>query len=157
MLVFSAIGYGQDRFNFEETGLTPTTIVTELKTSGPQDAYRLVSNWIKNNNYDLIDSLHGVSFQFRFIKENAIQEGKQTYHLRSTLQLTFDKQNYSLTPLYLETKLNSKYDMGWNEIDLKNTSKFFKNGKALKKTKSYVQQIPLALNELYTELKNVLN
>ena len=111
-----------------------------------QQWYTLLTHKHKNNNFICLTG----------IKSNAIHVGKLYYHMQYTVKISLEKGKYKFEPLKVRSRLNSKYDMGWIDFDLKNGALFFKKGRAIKKTKSYVTDIPAVLNELNANLYNYL-
>ena len=155
---FYSIIYGQATFELKTEGLIPKELrVEQDELSTPDLFFDKAIEWIaldpKNRSHLQSDLHQDRILHFRVLKWNAVQQGKQAYHLRFTLRIQFDAQGYTFRPVAIETKLNSKYDMGWTAIDLNNMASFFKKGKPVKKTKEYVSAIPSMLNAIYTDVK----
>ncbi|MGC6431281.1 MAG: hypothetical protein ACON5F_09595 [Jejuia sp.] len=146
----------QTKFTFTENGLTPESSVTSIENLSATNLYNKTLNWIKTTYKNPKTEINNQVILLTGIKENAIQADKQYFHIKYTIKIAFEEHQYTFEPLSIKTKANSKYDMGWNEIDLKNGAAFFKKGKPIKKTKSYVKVIPEVLNELNSILYNVL-
>lgn len=159
-IIFSTVVSSQDKFAYTEKGLKPKYLSFTIGNNSKANLYTKTLNWIKTN-YNDINAVIGVNnennfIQFSSIKENAINLGKQYFHIKYTIKISFEKGNYKFEPLEIQTKLNSKYDMGWQVIDLKDGASFFKKGKVIKKMKSYVTAIPILLNELNGSLKKAI-
>jgi len=147
---------GQTKFTFTESGLTPESIITSIENLSATDLHNKTLNWIITTYKNPKTEIDNQVILLTGIKENVIQSDKQYFHMQYTIKIVFEKHQYTFEPLTIQTKANSKYDMGWKEIDLKNGAAFFKKGKPIKKTKSYVKDIPEVLNELNSSLYNYL-
>jgi hypothetical protein len=90
--------------------------------------------------------------QFTSIKWNAVNLGDQYYIAEYSVRLSFQDGNYQFEPTTIRLKLNSKYDMGWEEFDLMDGAAYFKKGKVMKKYKSYLSDMTARLNELNLHL-----
>ncbi|MBC3759286.1 DUF4468 domain-containing protein [Hyunsoonleella sp. SJ7] len=159
-LIFSNASYTQTRFTFTKNGLTPEHVVVQVDSLSETELYSKTLNWIKatyKNPDKVINSkIENHHIQMTSLKENAIKVDKRHLHLRFTIKISFKTGQYKFEPLSIQTKVNSKYDMGWKPFDLKNGAEFFKNGKVIYKTKSYVEVIPEVLNELNSSFYNYL-
>lgn len=159
-LVFTTLIYGQTKFVFNENGLEPEYTVSNIDSFSKTVLYNKTLSWIKKsfkNPEKVIDTkIENEVIQFTSIKENTINVDKRYFHMKYTIKISFENGQYRFEPLSIKTKANSKYDMGWKEVNLKNGSKYFKRGKAIKQTKSYVKVIPEVLNELNSSLYGYL-
>lgn len=159
-LVFITLAYSQNKFVFNENGLTPKYSLSNIDSTTVSELYTKTLYWIKKNYKNpekVIDSkVKNDVIQFTGLKENAINTDKRYFNLNYTIKISFKKGQYTFEPLSIQTKANSKYDMGWKDFDLKNGSSFFKKGKAIKNTKSYVKVIPALLNDLNNSLYTFL-
>lgn len=156
IFVFTAMGFGQEKFVFNETGLSPKHIISRVHGSSKTQLFDKALKWIKATYKNPDIEVDNQVILLTGIEENAIQANKQYFHLKYKVKVTFEKGQCTFKPISIKTKANSKYDMGWKEIDLKNDSEFFKKGKPIKKTKSYVKMIPEVLNKLNSNLYNYL-
>lgn len=160
LLILSNASYTQTKFAFTKNGLTPEHVVSDADSISSTDLYNETLKWIKNtykNPEKVIDSkIENDHIQITSIKENAIKVDNRHLHLRFTIKISFKTGQYRFEPLSIQTKVNSKYDMGWKPVDLKNGASFFKNGKVIYKTKSYAEVIPEVLNELNSSFYNYL-
>lgn len=158
-IAFSLFGFGQTPFIFTEDGLSPDSLVREVKGSSVDSLKQKALDWVntslsKDNvvfalNHDNTIELTGISY-------DVITADKQSYHVKYTIKLSFKNGLYQFQPVSLQTKMNSKYDMGWKDFSLKDGSTFFRRGKVIKKLKSYVEAIPLLLNTINANLYNHL-
>lgn len=159
-LLLTTLTQSQTKFTFNENGLTPKSLTIKTDTLSETELYTKTLQWItatyKNPEKTIVSQIEGEVLQISGIKDNAIKADKRYFHLKYAIKINFKNQQYTFEPLSIETKANSKYDMGWKNIDLKNGSDFFKKGKPIKKTKSYVKVIPKVLTELNTSLYNYL-
>ncbi|MDJ0646833.1 MAG: hypothetical protein QNJ57_12695 [Flavobacteriaceae bacterium] len=160
MVLGTSLVYGQTEFIFNENGLDPKYAIANLDSTPATELYQKTRKWIENTSTNatlaLDTEIENDFIHFTGIKDNAIKVGKGYLHMKYTVKVSFKKGLYKFEPLEILTKVNSKYDMGWKAIDLNNGSVFFKKGKAIKKTKSYVTSIPAVLNELNAKLYKYL-
>ncbi len=161
IMLISASAWSQDRFSLTDQGLNPVKIAVSIKGLDEVKLSYKVMEWMQQNNFAIESNINSEEqdkwIQFVSSKENAIQLGKQQHHILLTIKIRFFSEYYVFEPLEIATKLNSKYDMGWKDFDLKNTSNYFKNKKPIKKTKAFVREIPAFLNELYSSLVRHMN
>ena len=153
-------GYAQDEFNLETTGLVPAAINIRYANQSATDLYEKALRWIEHEHVDmdleLIETDPEKTIIIQSLSENAVKVGKQSFHIKFVIALRFENGSLMLEPISLSSKLNSKYDMGWKEIDLKNTGHLFKKNKPIKKTKDYVSAVPKLLNALSSHLREYL-
>ena len=90
-------------------------------------------------------------------KGNAVTKNEQYFHALYTIELTFEDGQYTFTPVNVHLKLNSKYDMGWKEVDLNDGTMYFKKGKPIRKLKDYTDGLTEPINALNDSLKAYLN
>ena len=118
-------------------------------------------SWVKknykNSNDVITNQVNNESITITDIKPNYINIKKDYYYVKYSVKVSFQDGQYTLEPQQVFTKLNSKYDMGWKNFDLKDGASFFKRGKAIKSTRAYVEKIPNLFNELNTKLNKELN
>ncbi|WP_299114149.1 hypothetical protein [uncultured Winogradskyella sp.] len=156
LLVFTTIGFSQDKFDFNEKGLAPEYIIAAIDSIPKNTLYKKTLKWIKSTSNNLEIQNKTNTIQFTGIKDNAVHEGKRYFHIKYTIKISFEEGLYKFKPLKVQLKANSKYDMGWKAFDLKKGDIFFKKGKVIKKFKSYVSDIPKILNDLNANLYNYL-
>ncbi len=159
-LIFTTLIYSQTKFVFNENGLTPEYTATSIDSIAKAELYSKTLKWVEAT-YKHPDNVINTKIENNFIhitsiKENAIQADKRYFHLKYSVKISFEKGECKFEPIKIQSKANSKYDMGWKDVDLKNGSEFFKKGKVIKKTKSYVKIIPEVLNKLNSNLYNYL-
>jgi len=156
LFLLAHVAVGQNEFVFNETGLTPKKITVKVNNVSKTELYQQTLMWLQENykNSEIQDQNEVITFTET--KGNFIQASKNRYHVKYVVKISFEDGQYTLEPLEVFTKLNSKYDMGWKKFDLNDGSSFFKRRKPIKKTKSYVQKIPTLFNELKENLEKAL-
>ncbi|GAA4267926.1 hypothetical protein [Hyunsoonleella aestuarii] len=159
-LLSSFFGFSQNKFIFKENGLTPKVISSNIVRLTENEIHKKSLEWIKitPKNINLASHLsnNNNTIYLNGLEDNAIRVGKQFYHLKYTVKIRFEQGKYNFEPILIQTKLNSKYDLGWTDFNIKSGSSFFKNGRIIKKTQSYVKDIPAILNKLNNDLNNYL-
>lgn len=159
-LISTTLAYSQNKFVFKENGLVPAYTISYIDSVIETEMHKKTLKWIKNTykNPDVItDTQNNNDFiLLTDIKNNALNQGKLYYHIKYTIKISFENGKYRFEPIEVQSRLNSKYDMGWKDFDLKNGDLFFKKGRVIKKTKSYVTDIPAVLNEVNINLYNYL-
>lgn len=159
-LVLSQTSYGQSEFVFTENGLTPTSINITLENKTKGKLYQKTLTWIqqtfKKPNEVISEQSQNNFIILTDIKPNYINIKKDYYYVKYRVKIQFEKGAYTMEPLEVFTKLNSKYDMGWKPFDLKDGAALFKRGKPIKSTKAYVRKVPTLFNELNESLSKEL-
>ncbi len=147
---------GQSQFIFTQNGIQPKLITTSVKNISKDSLTAKINRWIRSNSISssAIKNIDSKYLLLTGMKENYIIVDKRYYHLEFVIKINIQNQSFGFEPLSLKTKQNSKYDMGWVPIDLTDGSQYFKKGKPIKKTKSYIKAIPTLLNSLNLELEN---
>ena len=153
--------YGQEKFVITENGLSPKFYISKKGSFSKKELYTKTLNWIEENREKHLLSVSSKKendvIYLISITENAVSLIKQYFNVKYEIKLSFQDGRYRYEPTKIQLKLNSKYDMGWKDLDLSNDSKFFKNGKVLRKYKTYIGNITTLLNELSQELHTYLN
>ena len=147
----------QNTFTFSEKGLTPSQTTTKVNGFSKTELQQQALSWIQENYKYATTQVDGESIIFTDVKGNFIEVKKSYYNIKYRVRIRFDKGEFTLEPIDVFTKLNSKYDMGWQPFDLKDGAAFFKRGKPIKKTKVYIKKIPALFNELNERLHRELN
>ena len=145
---------------YNENGLSPNCLVSHISNRSQAELHNKTLEWInvvsKSQNILIKSNIETDFISFMGVKENFLNEGKLYLHMKYVIKVSFKNGQYKFEPLEIASKVNSKYDMGWKSVNLKNGSDFFKKGKAIKKTKSYVKKVPEALNNINNILYNYL-
>ncbi len=161
MFFYSSIAKGQTTFKFSEKGLSPESVTTTIEGLSKTELYNKTLAWIENtykNADKVIQSKSGDSLiNFIHIKDNAVNIDKIYSSIKYSITISFEDGQYKFEPTAIQTKVNSKYDRGWNDFNLKNGETFYKRGKLIKKSKSFVINIPDILNQLYASLNAYLS
>jgi len=159
-LISATFAYSQNKFVFNENGLVPEYTISNMDSMTETEMHKKTIKWINatSKNPNVIFDSHDKNdfILLTGIKNNLLNIGKQYYHMKYTIKISFEKGEYKFEPIAIQSKLNSKYDMGWKDFDLKNGALYFKKGRVIKKSKSYVTDIPDVLNQLNTNLYNYL-
>lgn len=160
-ILLPPFAYAQDPFTITENGLTPSFATTNISHFTSDELYQTTLNWIEDNEeqYKLsIDELmDNRMIQFTSVKWNAVNLGDQYYIAEYGIRLSFEEEQYTFEPLTIRLKLNSKYDLGWEEFDLTNGSPYYKKGKVIKKYKTYLGNLVAQLNEISLSLAGRIN
>lgn len=150
----------QNQFMIQEDGLTPTTITSEIKELKQNVLFEKTLNWIdknaESNNLVVEDSTLHKSIRISFIKGNAITLEKQYFNAKYEVLINFDNGSYSFEPTKIQLKLNSKYDMGWKDFNLRNGMEFYKKGRPKRKYKSYLKNLVAPLNKVHQDIDTYL-
>jgi hypothetical protein len=159
-LLSSFFIFSQNKFIFNENGLVPKNIISDIASLTENKIHERTLEWIKINpkKINLVSHLtnNNNTIYLNGLEDNALRVGKQFYHLKYTVKIRFEQGKYNFEPILIQTKLNSKYDLGWTDFNIKSGYSFFKKGRVIKKTQSYVKDIPDLLNELNNDLYNYL-
>ena len=149
----------QSEFGYTESGLTPKWVTSELNNSSQAELFQKTLSWIKENyKYaDVETSEQKDWIVITDLKDNLIKVSKRYYNSRYKIKIRFEDHQYTFEPIEFATKQNSKYDMGWEAFNLEDGSAYFKKGKAIKASKSFVKKIPQLFNELNRNLYKALS
>lgn len=156
LLLLSTLVYGQEEFIIGADGLTPKNMVSTIDQTTADDLFKKTRVWIETNEKEyklaLIEERENTTITFSGIKGNAVHLSDRYFHAKYDIQVRLEEDQYIFKPIQIQLKVNSKYDMGWKDFDLKDTSTFFKKGKVIRKYKDYLEDLVAPLNQLYLEL-----
>jgi len=152
----------QSAFSFNENGLTPKETDFFVGDQNTKDVlYKKTLKWFQeeygNSKNVVSEQVENEYVVITLIKPNYINVKKDYYYVKYSMKISFAFGQCTFEPIEVFTKLNSKYDMGWQAFDLSDGTAFFKRGKPIKKTKVYVEKIPALFNELNESLFKELN
>lgn len=157
--ILNSLLFSQEYFAITEQGITPKSILLNLEN---KDLYGKAMSWITSNaethTLEILDTMEESTIKFTSTKGNAVILDKQYYNVKHIIKLNFTPKGVEFTPIGVELKLNSKYDMGWKPIDIDNCSQYFKKGKPIRKYREYLTSIVTPLNSIHslitTDLKD---
>ena len=158
-IIFPA--FNQQEFTINETGLAPSASTQEFEAVSKGGLYQKTLTWIEENRtpFKLVveEQIEQEAISLSSTKWNAVYKDEAYYIVQYTITLKFQENGYTFEPTAIRLKLNSKYDMGWQDFDHSNTSAYFKKGKLIKKYKNYIPPMTDHLNELSLSLNNYLS
>lgn len=162
LCLIAQASFCQNVFSFAENGLTPKEVNHSLSDEQSKALlFKKTMGWIQKNEKSsklvVIDQVENEYITISLVKPNYINVKKDYYYVKYIAKISFSFGQYKFEPLEVFTKLNSKYDMGWQPFDLNDGASFFKRGKPVKRTKVYVQKIPAVFNTLNDSLNKELN
>lgn len=159
-LFITQVSIGQTKFTFTEKGLAPNVIHTTINDQSSTALYQKTLLWIDkimtNPKQVITEQVANKYIIITFINPNYINIKKEYYYVKHSTKISFDQGKCSFEPVEVFTKINSKYDMGWQPFDLKDGTRFFKKGKPIKKSRVYLDKIPELFNTLVRHLSNDL-
>ncbi len=163
MLIISSLislsSYGQQEFRITENGLAPELSSAAVDDLSQSEFYEKTLNWIETNKeeykLELVEKIQNQSIQFTSTKWNATHLGEKYYIAEYTINLNFEENSIQFEPTAIRLKLNSKYDMGWNDFNLADGAMYLKKGKVIKKYKAYLNDLMARLNKLNMELSKL--
>ena len=160
-LLITTSVYGQDKFAITPNGLSPQFSTSRIDHLTRNQIYEKTLTWIELNEeaYKLSvqDKTENEVIQLTSVKWNAVNLGEKYYTSEYNIHLIFEENKYKFEPTAIRLKLNSKYDMGWENFDLSNGDMYFKKDKIFKKYKVYLKDLMLGLNEVSLRLNSHLN
>lgn len=155
-----AHGQGHEAFVITKNGLEPTLLRLQMDDATAQELYARSVNWLEMNKEPFKISVDVTTanelIQFSAVQWNATNLDERYFIARYHIRLSFEEDGYQFEPTAIQLKLNSKYDMGWEELDLTDGATYFKNDKLIRKYKSYVSDLMAPLNELQQQLLTYL-
>ena len=156
LFVIAQVAISQNEFVFNENGVTPSQIITQVNGFSKTELLQKTVTWLQESYKYSEVKVENKIITFTDTKGNFIKANKSYYSVKYSVKISFEKGQFTLKPLEVYTKLNSKYDMGWQPFDLKDGSSFFKRKKPIKSTRDYVKKIPALFNELNANLLRLL-
>lgn len=158
VLLLSATMYGQQEFIIGADGLAPKNIASAIDQKN--ELFTKTLAWIEANEEEyklsIAEQSENVSITFSSIKGNAVTLADRYFHAKYDIQVRFEEDQLLFEPSQIQLKVNSKYDMGWKDFDLKDPSTYFKKGKVIRKYKAYLGDLVKPLNQLQLELTSHL-
>ena len=136
-----------------ESGITPTSLTTPIGQQTRSMLYSSIFSWLethqKPNKLGIVDTTSNEFIQIWCIKGNAVSLHDMYYHAKYDITLRFADGQFTFEPTRIQLKINSKYDMGWKEVELSEPTSYFKKGKVIRKYKAYLEGMITPLNELH--------
>ncbi|MAD96306.1 MAG: hypothetical protein CMB99_03170 [Flavobacteriaceae bacterium] len=142
----------QTKFEMTANGLSPTVVGLEVANMSKETLFSKTLQWIEDNaksfQLKVITKIENEELVFESTQNNAVVYDKQYNHVKYSIRIRFTENKVVFAPTGIQRKVNSKYDMGWKDVDLKNSGKYFKRGKLVRKHKSYIKGLMNHLNQL---------
>ena len=160
--------FSQEKFTYNEDGLTPKYIVTEKEKMTKDEFYTKSLNWIKET-YKNPDKVIKTKIENEKIRIEGVEMdllcrsalgSSSCYNTTYTIELEFRDGKSKFTPTNMTYRIpagqyNSEMIMS---IDFASGDEFYKrNGKLKNVTKSIPEQVETHLSLLYTNYLNYLN
>ena len=156
VLLLWTMAYGQQEFIIGADGLAPKSMASAIDQTTTDDLFKKTMAWLVANEKEfklaIIEERENTTITFSSIKGNAVTLADRYFHAKYDIQVRFEGDQLLFEPTQIQLKVNSKYDMGWKDFDLKDTSTFFKKGKVVRKYKAYLDDLTTPLNNLYRKL-----
>ncbi len=151
----------QEQFAIEATGLMPKSIRFQIPSGdSSQQLFQQTLDWIKANEktykLTLEETGLGTEMVLTHIKNNAVNLGDRYFHAKYDTKIQFEGSQILFEPIKIQLKVNSKYDMGWNDFDLSSGVEFFKKDKPIKKYRTYLNDLVAPINALHQALVSYL-
>lgn len=155
----SSLNINQDSFEFSKKGLTPKETTIFYSNSTSEKIFYRISSWMKSNKkklrFEINKSEKNKSIDFTVTSVDVRYSRTKSYYPKVYLKIDINDEELVLTPYKIELKKNSKYDMGWKELNLEQPYVFFKGKKGNKKL--FLNKIAQCLNELKSEIEKCIN
>ncbi len=153
--------FGQDKFSYTENGLTPKSLRFTIENGSTQNSFKQILSWIDDNaktfQLKVDKKIENEVLVFESTKNNAVVYDKQYNHVKYSITIRIDENELIFEPISIQRKVNSKYDMGWKDVNLKDGGEYFKRGKVIRKYRKYVSDITKPLNLLFTQYQSHLS
>ena len=152
LLLVCKFTFAQTEFSITSEGLSPELIRLELPGASREELFQKTNQWIQKNQIDFKLSIEEQEdlkeIVFSSIKNNGVNLGERYFHAKYQVNVLFEDEMVIFSPTQVQLKVNSKYDMGWEDFDMKSPDEFFKKGKVLRKYKDYIEDLVMHLNAL---------
>ena len=160
IFLFSLSMMSQAKFEMTANGLSPLVVRIEVFNISEEKLFSKALQWVENNSKKLQlkvnKQVENEELVFESTQNNAVVYDKQYNHVKSTIQIRFTDNAVMFEPIFIQRKINSKYDMGWKDVDLKNSGKYFKRGKVVRKYRNYIKDLLRHLNIVMESLRYAL-
>lgn len=166
-LFISFLSNGQEKFTYNESGLTPEYLVGEADGKTQQEIYTKSLNWIKET-YKNPDEVIKTTIQNEKIRFEGVEMdlmchsalGLTTcYNTTYTIEIEFREGKYKFTPLSITYRIPAtSYTQAMTETVVFSTGEYYynKKGKLKTRTKSVPESVEILLNGLNTSLNKYI-
>ena len=135
-LLLTSLVFSQEEFTIKENGLYPKFTSLKIDRLTKSELYNKTLKWIeeneKNHKLSVVSKIENEIIVISSIKGNAVKLDKQYFNAKYRVSIDFDTEQYKFEPIKIQLKANSKYDMGWKDMDLNNGSMYFKKQKVIR-------------------------
>ncbi len=149
----------QSSFNIDKNGLSPKSIEINSTSQNSGTLYSKINHWFstKDDRFkrSKLESIGDSIISFTSTKSDVRLRKDKAYYVRYNISLKINDPELLFSVNKIDLKQNSRFDMGWKELDLKKPNEFFKNNKGNKK--AFLKAISQNLNELFQSLNSFLN
>lgn len=167
VFLFVSTVMNAQNFDYDENGLYPKYVVTELDKLDKQQLFGKTINWVKETyvNPDEVikttidnEKIRITGSKSSYICQKALGFS-HCFDVRYTIEVSFKEGKYKFEPLQLEVfQTSTNYSgSGWQNIDLNSGEMYFRRGKARNISKDFVVKIPKLFNVINKELKLYLS
>lgn len=166
-LFISFLSNSQEKFTYNESGLTPEYIVAEANGKTQKEIYTKSLNWVKEtykNPEEVIKTtIENEKIRFEGVEMDLMCRsalGSRTcYNTTYTIEIEFREGKYKFTPLSISYRIPStQYTQAMTEnIDFSTGANYYnKKGKLKNLTKSVPESIEILLNGLNASLNEYI-
>lgn len=156
-LFFWLISHGQSEFVIDKKGLSPRSFISASGINSSDAVMTKIDTWFalenkkfKKTQYNKTDS----SIQFTSIVTDVRLRKDKAYYIRYDIELSISNSKLLFKVLKIDLKQNSRFDMGWKELNLDKPHDFFKKIKGNKK--AFLNKVAEHLNDLKIDLEKSL-
>jgi hypothetical protein len=160
ILLCSILSHSQDKFTYEENGLTDYVIIKNDSLS-QSELYSKTIDWIKDT-YENPDEVIKTKFKNEKIRLSGLKIGAFVSSIwgvthysngKYSVEISFKEGRLKFDPIWLKEQSN----YGYYDVDIdSNTWIFKKNGKAQQVYKKYPENITSLFNDLTLSLNDYL-
>lgn len=166
-LFFTLLSNGQEKFAYNENGLTPEYLVGETDGKTQQEIYTKTLNWVKET-YKNPDEVIKTTIENEKIRFEGVEMdlmchsalGSTTcYNTTYTIEIEFREGKYKFTPLSITYRIPAtQYTQPMTETVVFSTGEYYYNKKgALKsRTKTIPESVEILLNGLNDSLNKYI-
>ena len=158
---------GQEKFKYDEKGLTPKYLVGEINELNKNKIYEKSLNWVKETykNPDKVikTTIENEKIRFQGVAMDYLCQSVLLstfcYNTTYTIELEFRDGKYKFTPTSISYRMPpSQYSSGGDvQVNIDNGEDFYKrNGKIKKQTKTMPESIEKLFNDLEKSLSNYI-
>lgn len=154
----SLFTFGQTEFAIDKKGINTKSILFASNYQTKEFLKSTSVKWIEKGLLPFTFTEPSIKkdslISFSATRSDIALRKDKSYYVQFYIQLEASKGRLKFSVDRIDLKQNSRFDMGWQQLDLENPYAFFEKNKGNKK--AFLKKISAMLNELLNDLVNHL-